>query len=74
MPVTKTKDVVYTTDVRASFKYDYDTKTYADIPNLVIKKERKEDINIKCGASEMPECDQTFKCDIRISCNTEVPR
>lgn len=63
---------MYTSDERASFEYDFQTKTYSQTPKVVIKKERLEDVNIKCGFSECPE--QTFKCDIRISCNSEVPR
>ena len=50
IPTTKTKDVVYTNDERASFEYSFENKRYNEQPTIVIKKDRIDDINIKAGS------------------------
>ena len=50
IPTTKTKDVVYTNDERASFVFDFESKRYSEQPAVVIKKDRIDDINIKAGS------------------------
>lgn len=72
LPLTKQKDVVYQSGERATFDFNFETKTFNTDPTVVIKKERIDDINIKCGFKVFdPEC--TLCSDLRLSCNSEVP-
>ena len=41
------------------------------MPSVIIKKDRKGDCNIKAGVNNTEG--STFKTDLRISVNTEIP-
>ena len=63
----KTKDVIYSDGRRETHIFDQNLKQFNPQPSVVIKKERLEDLNIKCGMLGH------FKSDIRISCSKEIP-
>lgn len=67
----KTKDVIYSDSSRATYLFEQVSKQYLETPDVIIRKNRLDDINIKAGVG-LPEA-QTFKTDIRISFSTEIP-
>lgn len=67
----KTKDVVYGDGTRATFLFDSETKKFGTEPIAVIKKDRIDDLNIKCGQKK--ESVGLFGSDVRISCSSERP-
>lgn len=72
LPLIKVKDVVFQSGERATFDFNFETKEFNTDPAVVIKKDRIDDINIKCS-SRIFDPESTLRSDLRISCNSEVP-